>query len=212
MLFYACCIAAFIGVVALVVILMRRPAASAKQRPSKAGATSAAAIDEATKIREFATLLALTNELDSTILSLRLSICKAGPFVANWLDADSLQMVETRLRTKLQGGEVVRSGELNAVASQLERNLASCQTVCAMIDPGPIESFDTSKDHGSFVSLLARAQKRLSAIPWRMREERLILTDARNDLASAQRWMETASLVVRCIPLKARFADMRVPR
>jgi hypothetical protein len=175
-------------------------------------ATTDKTTDAAADTRLFATLLALSGELDVTMLSLRFSVAQTAALVEEWLDADSLRLVENILGTRVPRSYSSASPALDVAVCRLDQNLASCQTVCALIDLGPLDSNDRSKDNPAFVSLLRCAQKRLSRIPGRMKQERRIVADAQNDLAMAQRWMEAASVVLRCIPLTVRFADLRVSR
>ncbi len=141
-----------------------------------------------------------------------MSIAATASLIVEQLDFDTIGQIEKRLAHALTPVDAVTPAAVNDAASRLERNLASCQTVCAMIDVGPKEASDRSRDDSSFVSLLSRAKKHLSRIPGRMKEEKRIVADVTGDLIRAQQWMELASLVVRRIPLKTRFGGLAKQR
>ena len=64
-------------------------------------ATTDKTTDAAADTRLFATLLALSGELDVTMLSLRFSVAQTAALVEEWLDADSLRLVENILGTRV---------------------------------------------------------------------------------------------------------------
>jgi hypothetical protein len=160
--------------------------------------------------REFAALAALSGELDLTIFALRQALSRVATLNVEQLDFDSIRLIESRLGHPLPPAGCTSAAILSEAACRLENNLAGCQTVCALIDAGPAEHSHQLGSKTQFVSLLARAKGRLSRVPFTMQYERRVVKAAMSDLATAQLWMETASLVVRRLPLKDRFAQLPI--
>ncbi len=185
----------FAAVVVFFVIKAQRKGGSALtliQQPAKA--------DGRKDGMDFATLYALTDELSLTVFGLRQSLLALMPLIRSFFSHEEATAIESI-------SSAVPAATIDAGATKLERNLASCQVICALIEPDYLEVTSTS---GKFVSLLSRAQRSLSKIPWRMREERGVVSSARAELANAQLWMEKSSAALRAIPLSMRFADLKL--